>query len=363
MPVTAIEAIPYALPFKQPYVTARGTLYRREMILARVHTSEGLIGLGEAVPLSLRGGDPLSVVHEELMRLDAWIRRHTPAAEDAHASVMGELLAQSSAPTRCAVMTAWIDLAGKGNGLPAWRVMGGSGPVPVRCNATITAEEPLQMAEQALAWAEDGFWTFKLKVGTAEDVAAVLTVREAVGAGARIRVDANGAWSADEASVRLTAMAGPDGSELELAEQPCSSLEEMAAVRGRVHVPLAADESVETPKDASRAARLGACSLATIKLSKVGGPTEVANFGSDLELYLSSALDGPVGIAAAAHAVQTLGRGTRDAGVAHGLATQRLFASTIAARECELRGDQLHLPEGPGLGVEIDDAALEAHRL
>ena len=55
--------------------------------------------------------------------------------------------------------------------------------------------------------------------------------------------------------------------------------------------------------------------------------------------------------------------GGRDPGLAHGLATQRLFAETIASRECELRDGFLHLAEGPGLGVEIDDAALEAARL
>jgi L-alanine-DL-glutamate epimerase-like enolase superfamily enzyme len=69
-----------------------------------------------------------------------------------------------------------------------------------------------------------------------------------------------------------------------------------------------------------------------------------------------------VGIAAAAHTVQALPeRG--DAGIAHGLATQRLFSDTVATRECELDEGFLRLPEGPGLGVEIDDAALARHRL
>ena len=80
-----------------------------------------------------------------------------------------------------------------------------------------------------------------------------------------------------------------------------------------------------------------------------------------LPAYLSSALDGPVGIAAAAQVAQTL-RETRGPApaLAHGLATQRLFASTIASVECELRDGMLHLPAGPGLGVEIDEAALRA---
>jgi muconate cycloisomerase len=80
-----------------------------------------------------------------------------------------------------------------------------------------------------------------------------------------------------------------------------------------------------------------------------------------LPAYLSSALDGPVGIAAAAHAVQALRSAIPP--LAHGLATQLLFAGTIASVECEVRDGLLHLPEGPGVGVEIDEAALRRHRI
>jgi L-alanine-DL-glutamate epimerase-like enolase superfamily enzyme len=78
---------------------------------------------------------------------------------------------------------------------------------------------------------------------------------------------------------------------------------------------------------------------------------------------LTRALHGPVGIAAAAHLCQVLRPAAPWAGLAHGLATQLLFKDTIASVQCDLRGNLLHLPEGPGLGVEIDDAALERLRL
>jgi muconate cycloisomerase len=102
--------------------------------------------------------------------------------------------------------------------------------------------------------------------------------------------------------------------------------------------------------------------MATVKLSKVGGPEEALAVAEQIPVYLSSALDGPVGIAAAVHVAQAL-RDRGDAGVAHGLATQRLFRETIAASGPELRGEELHIPPGPGLGVELDDAALERRRL
>jgi muconate cycloisomerase len=142
-------------------------------------------------------------------------------------------------------------------------------------------------------------------------------------------------------------------------------MEEAREVAGATSIPIAGDESVESRADAERAVAMGACGLAGLKLSKVGGPEAAIEIAEVLPSFVSSALDGPVGIAAAAQVAQTLreAAGADDPGLAHGLATQRLFASSIAAVECELRGGMLHLPEGPGLGVEIDEAALDAHRI
>ena len=137
----------------------------------------------------------------------------------------------------------------------------------------------------------------------------------------------------------------------------------MARVAREVEIPLAADEAVTDEADAHRAVQRRACTFATAKLAKVGGIGTASAIGQVIPTYLSSALDGPVGIAAAGHAAQVIREGGNDPGVAHGLATQRLFAETIAARECTLRDGQLHLPDGPGLGVELDEAALERHRL
>ncbi|MEK6278423.1 MAG: mandelate racemase/muconate lactonizing enzyme family protein [Actinomycetota bacterium] len=344
MEIASAEVIPYSLPFREPYLTARGQLERREMILLRVRSAEGIEGLGEAVPLSLRGGASLAEVEGELRK---W-------AEDPQTPQAGFTL-----PASCAVQTALLDIEARVQGVPAWKALGASGAQPVECNATLAAGEPIRVAERAQEWVEEGFGTFKLKVGVPKDLAQVAGVRRAVGPGAKLRVDANGAWGPAEAVSRLNVMAGED---LELAEQPCETLEEMAELRRRTEVRLAADESVATELDAQRAVELDACDVATVKLSKIGGPREALAIATAIPVYLSSSLDGPVGIAAAAHLSQAL-RARGDAGIAHGLATQRLFAETIAARECELHDGFLHLPDGPGLGVEIDDAALERHRL
>jgi O-succinylbenzoate synthase len=144
---------------------------------------------------------------------------------------------------------------------------------------------------------------------------------------------------------------------LELAEQPVASLNEMAALRARTDCRLSADESVVTEADAEAAARV--CDAATVKLAKVGGPLAATRIAEHIPVYLSSALDGPVGIAAAGHVAQAI----PDSGFAHGLATSLLFADTVATQECTVANGRLHLAPGPGLGVEIDEDALAARRI
>jgi o-succinylbenzoate synthase len=221
--------------------------------------------------------------------------------------------------------------------------------------------------------------TFKLKLGaeTANevdnrplsrsreiDVEQVRAVRTALGPEARIRVDVNAAWDLETAKATLAELE-PFG--IELAEQPVATLEEMAELAASTSIPLAADESVASPEEAERAAALGACSFTGIKLSKVGGPDAALAIADVLPAFITSALDGPVGIAAGAQVALSLAETGHPERLelAHGLATQRLFASTVASVECELRDGMLHLPPGPGpgLGIEIDEEALQAHRL
>jgi o-succinylbenzoate synthase len=358
MRIASLEVVPYALPFARPYVTARGSLAQREMVLLRLRDVDGFVGLGEAVPLSLRGGASLAQIVEELEGL---------AALDAldEATVRGGATGLS-APARCAALTALLDLRGRcADAEHSTSTLPGeasSEREPVRCNATLSAGDPAAVVSEAERWAADGFSTFKLKLGTGDDAAQVRAVRDALGPRARIRIDANGAWDLETAK-RILAEIEPY--EIELAEQPVATVDQAVELAASTPIPLAADESVETRVDAERVAASGAFAMTGIKLCKVGGPEEALEIAEVLPAYVTSALDGPVGIAAALQVAQSLGDLGRTAGerLAHGLATQRLFSETVAAVECELRGDLLYPPGGPGLGVEIDEDALRTHRL
>ncbi len=358
MRLSSVEVIPYALPFREPYVTARGALRQREMVLLRVRDGGGVTGFGEAVPLALRGGVSLREVVREL---EGWGEN-----QQVHAL---------SAPARCAVETALMDLRGRriGKGLGE-----GEWDDAVECNATLVAGPPDAVAAEAERWAQAGFTTFKLKLGVESaktvpqepfsrtrswaDVEQVRAVREALGPEVRIRVDANEAWDLETAKATLAALEPFD---VELAEQPVAGLEAMAELAASTSIPLAADESVTSVDEAEAAVARGACAYTGIKLSKVGGPEEALAIADVLPAYVTSALDGPVGIAVAAQIALSLAETGHPERlhIAHGLATQRLFASTVASVACELRDGMLHLPPGPGLGVEIDEEALQAHRI
>ncbi|HEX3241021.1 MAG TPA: mandelate racemase/muconate lactonizing enzyme family protein [Solirubrobacterales bacterium] len=348
MRLAALEVVPYALRFRRPYVTARGELARREMALLRLRDGEGRVGHGEAVPLSLRGGTTITAVVRELESLGSGELDSDAVAANA---------AALSAPARCAVVTALDDLIRQAEGNPS----GSEAPRFARCNATLVSGEPAAVAADAERWAAAGFSTFKLKLGAGDDVGQVQAVREVIDPIARIRVDANGSWSVEEAKRILGAIEPFD---VELVEQPVATLEEMAQLNADTPIPIAADESVASRAEAERARELGACTIVGVKLSKVGGWREAQAIAEVMPTYLSSALDGPVGIAAAVElASQSEVHKPFDEPLAHGLATQRLFCETIAAVECQLFDDMLQMPRGPGLGVKIDEDALQAHRL
>lgn len=205
----------------------------------------------------------------------------------------------------------------------------------------------------------DGCRTAKVKVAEAgqllsDDVERMRAVREAMGPEGRIRIDANGAWNVDEAERALHALAEFD---LEYAEQPCSSVDELAELRRRVKymgIPIAADESVRKAADPLAVARAGAADLLVVKAQPLGGVRRaleiVAQAG--LPAVVSSALDTSVGLAMGVALAAALPELDYDCG----LGTASLFTADVA--EPPLR------PYGGALAVGRvgpDAALLDAH--
>ena len=355
--------MPVGLPFRRPYLTATGALQRREMIIVRLRGTDGTTGYGDAVPMSLRGGRGLEAVRADLDDICAPALAGFRIGGDEPATVPDVLercrVAGAGTQALSAVDIAMLDLIGKVEGLPAWQLLGAATPAPVSCNGTIGADAPEAAAEIAEAMVGKGFLTLKVKVGTGADLDRIQAIRATCGPDVMLRVDANSAWSAEEA---VDALADLEPLGLQLVEQPCRTLDEMAEVRSISGARVVADESVSDLEQARQAIALDAVDAVTLKLAKVGGVNTATEIATAVPAYLSSALDSAVGIAAAAHAAQVLPAREFAAGLAHGLATSDLFTDNVADT-AQLNGPILTLDDQPGLGLEVDEDAIERLRL
>ncbi|HEX3278457.1 MAG TPA: enolase C-terminal domain-like protein [Thermoleophilaceae bacterium] len=318
-----------SLPFREPFVTANGVVSARELVLLRLEGSDGTVGFGEAAPFEPYDGVPLE---RAIAALSGGGGRRPPQA-------------------RAAEEIARLDLEARQEGRPLAEPRRGALPV----NLTLPGGPPDEIAERAREGVRAGYACFKVKVGLPEDVERVAAVREAVGSWPALRVDANRAWSVDEAVARIRELERFD---LEFVEQPCRSLEDLRQVRGRVSTPIAADESVGSARAVRRAVELEACDVVNVKLAGAGGfkaAREALRLARSkgLGAFLSSTLDGPWGIAAALQLAAS-----EDLQLACGLATLELFDSPLARALPAPRNGTLDVPTGPGLGVEVPEELL-----
>ncbi len=206
-------------------------------------------------------------------------------------------------------------------------------PAPVRDRIPVNVTIPACDGQTAydLVLDSSGCRTAKIKVAErgqslADDLERVEAVRDALGPAGKIRVDANGGWDVDEAvtAIRLLHRFG-----LEYVEQPCRTVEELAAVRRRVDVPIAADESIRRAEDPLRVAREEAADIAVIKVAPLGGVRAALEIVEKIGLpaVVSSALETSVGIAAGV----ALAAALPELPYACGLATVQLLAADVTA--------------------------------
>ncbi|HTA05550.1 MAG TPA: enolase C-terminal domain-like protein [Solirubrobacteraceae bacterium] len=332
-----------SLRLKQPLLTSYGELTDRELLIVSVTGDDGVTGHGEAAPLEPYDGVSLE-------RAQAALERYAPVLAQAHDLNGAQLVdacrrADDLPAALAAIDLALWDRAGRirGETVAALITDDPSDGVPV--NATLGAVDRAGAAAEAAAAAADGFQCIKIKVGLGDDAGRVAAVRAAVGPDIALRLDANGAWNVEQA-VRTIQQLAPAG--LELVEEPVHGLRAAREVRERVAVRIAIDET------AAEHGALGAsvADAVCLKISRCGGIAGLIAAAtlvraSGAEAYVSSTLDGPLGVAAAVHAAAALAsRGP----VPHcGLATLRLFEDLDDPLPT-LEG-QIAVPRAPGLGI------------
>ena len=316
---TPARATPFALPLKQPLRVAGIAVPARFGLL--IEAGEGI---GEAA---------------------AWPGAAPPDRP-------------STAALGAGLECAELDRQARATDVPLAQLLGGARRRLIPLNALLTATAPAAAAAEAAAWVARGFRCLKLKLAPRDLAGArrrLAAVRGAVGPSVALRGDANAAWSVDEAIAALSALAEFD---LEYVEQPVADVTGLAAVRRAVPVPIAADESVTDADSVDILAAAGAADVIVIKPAWLGLRASIdaarRAHAAGLAVTVTSALGSSVDIAAATHVAAAIEAPLR----ACGLATAGLLAGDLVRVPLSIRDGALVVPDGPGLGVELDREAV-----
>ncbi len=240
---------------------------------------------------------------------------------------------------------------------------------PVREAVEVNATVPAVAAHEvgAVLEAFPGCTTAKVKVAQAgqqlgDDVDRVSAVRDHLGAGGTIRVDANGAWDIQQARAALGALSAYD---LEYAEQPVARVEDLARLRVSLasdgtEVPIAADESIRRAADPMLVARLEAADIIVIKVAPLGGVRRAMQVVADcgLPAVVSSALDTSVGIAQGVQLASALPQLRH----ACGLGTLALFSGDVCKPSLRPIHGQLRRDDASAASLSVDSALLHQYR-
>jgi L-alanine-DL-glutamate epimerase-like enolase superfamily enzyme len=373
MKITRIETIPIRVPVK-PQLAIRsgrgGSHSTSPFLIVKVHTDEGITGLGE-VSCTPRwsGEDQFTAAHFINSYFAPLLVGEDPVSDDS-----GRLASRFTFPvsgnpfTKAGVEMALWDIRGKAMGKPVYDLLGGAVREAVATKWSVSGRPPAEAAAIARDAVMAGFRKMKVKVGIdpEEDVARVRAVREAVGPDVDLGVDANGGWGVEDAiatSRRLCELG------IVFVEQPVAAGDPlgMARVRREIAVPVIADESVYTLPDAQLLAKLEAADVLSIYVGKAGGilpAMRIVEFAEEagLACTIGSNLELGIGSAAMVH-LALAARGVAAERFACDIIGPLFYEDDILAEPLRLESGEARATYKPGLGIELDDAKVEQYRV
>ncbi|MFT4002932.1 MAG: muconate/chloromuconate family cycloisomerase [Rhizobium sp.] len=357
--IDRVETLLVDLPTIRPHKLSVATMNGQTLMLVKIHCSDGIVGIGEATTI---GGLSYGGESPEGMKLaiDTYFQ---PAMIGQDATRIQLLMARigkrikENRFAKCAVETALLDAQGKRLGLPVSELLGGRVRGRLAVAWTLASGDTatdIAEAEKMLDLRRHRI--FKLKIGARtprEDVAHVAAIKRALGERGAVRVDVNMAWSETEAAYGMAALADAG---CELVEQPVASAAALTRLVRRFPIALMADESLHGPETAFELAKVSGADVFAIKIEQSGGlfnaqrAAAIAD-AAGIELYGGTMLEGAVGTAASAHAFSTFANlqwGTELFGPL--LLTEEILANPLTYDDFELS-----VPDGPGLGIALDD--------
>lgn len=308
MRIQKIEVGIIEVPLRKPFKTALRTVDSVRDIVVKITTDTGHIGYGEAAPTAVITGDTLGSMKcaiEDYIR-PKLIGMEISNIEEIMKRIDKALVKNTSA--KAAVDIAVYDLFAQKNGSPLYKLLGGYKDKIVT-DLTISVNSPEEMAEDSIDAINRGYETLKIKVGmdSKMDMKRIQSIRDAVGYDIELRLDANQGWSPKEAVLLLRNMEDK-GFDIELVEQPVKAydLKGLKYVTDNVSIPILADESVFSPRDAAEIIQNRAADLVNIKLMKTGGIHNALKICALAEIYevecmIGCMLESKLSVSAAVH--------------------------------------------------------------
>lgn len=308
MRITDIKIGLLSVPLKKPFKTALRTVNCVEDIIVKIETDTGHVGYGEASPNGAVTGDTKGAI---IGAIEDHIKKHLIGMDIENMEEIMKRLDKSivkNTSAKAAVDIAVYDLFGQLYNAPIYKLLGGNRK-EIFTDITISVNSPEEMARDSITAINQGYRTLKVKVGKNSDLdmQRIRAIREAVGKDIAIRIDANQGWTPKEAVYILRKMEDA-GFNIELVEQPvlAHDLEGLKFVTDNVSIPVLADESVFSPRDAMTIIQMRAADLINIKLMKTGGIHNALKICSMAEIYgaecmIGCMLEAKVSVTAAVH--------------------------------------------------------------
>lgn len=361
-----MDAIPVRVGRPAPFKSALGTHGVSEFGVVRVMTDEGIEGLGEIS--MIWNGDGAAYCPMVSRRLAPAVLGMSPFEISRALAAMDEAVqfSQAASPAKAAVEMALYDIAGKALGAPVHTLLGGRVRDAALLSMSISIGPVADMAGQARDYVARGFRAVKVKVGVdpEHDIAAVAGIREAVGNGVTVRVDANMGWRSVKDA--LDVIEHMRRYRIHSVEQPLPSnrIAEIAELRAHSPVPIMVDESVWGVDDAYRVLQARAADIINVYVSEAGGLRNAMRIfalaeAAGVQCTIGSMPELGIGTAACAHlaaAATHLCDPSDVCGVLY-------HAESLVHEPFDIRDGRITFSNRPGLGVTLDEERLSAVRI
>lgn len=367
MKIDRIELFHISIPFAKPYKLSKvyGTRYDAEAVVIKVHTDEGIVGLGEADPLNPFSDETPATV---MVVTRDMIAPHLIGQNPIHISALEfhlDLMVHGNLLARGAVNMALFDIVGKAHNLPAHMLLGGLFQDKLPLLGPIGSGTPEEDASAIQQLIEEGYKTVMIKMGAlpiADEIQRMFAAHEKFGERIKFIVDANQGWTLAET---LEFIDGISGSRPALIEQPIErdDVEGLKRIRSYAPCPLSADEGVASIREAATLIREQAVDAFSIKISKNGGLSKARKIAEmtqafGLKVLMNSMFDFGITQAASLQLGCVLPN-LLDMG--HAYMSVLRMSDDITDFAKNISDSIVTVPSEPGLGVKLDEDKLKKY--